>query len=75
MKDGCFLLFDPKTCMFENLPILSRKWNDTYYQLDTVEYKKNDRDKKYLDNLKNSWVYINPWRYVTPGILKGGMPL
>lgn len=52
MKDGCFLLFDPKTCMFENLPILSRKWNDTYYQLDTVEYKKNDRDKKYLDNLK-----------------------
>lgn len=52
MKDGCFLLLDPKTCTFENLPILSRKWNDTYYQLDTVEYKKNDRDKKYLDNLK-----------------------
>lgn len=48
MKDGCFLLFDPKTCMFENLPILSRKWNDTYYQLDTVEYKKNDRDKNIL---------------------------
>lgn len=51
-RGGNFVLLDPKTCTFENLPIFMRKWKDIYFQLDTVEYKKNDRDKTYLDNLK-----------------------
>ena len=44
------MVYDPKTILFEKLP---KDLVSNYYQLDTVEYKKNDKDRDYLLNLKS----------------------
>lgn len=49
--EGLILLWDPKTIDYNNIPIRLKKLIN-YYQLDTVVYEKEDRDKKYLENLK-----------------------
>lgn len=50
--DNNFLIMDPKTTDFNNLPLWVKTARDIYYQLDTVEYEKEDRDEAYLKNLK-----------------------
>lgn len=60
--DGLICVVDPKTFEFDQLRI--KRYTDkfeVYYQLDTVEYVINDRDKWYLENLK---------KFVNSGILE-----
>lgn len=48
-----FIILDPKTLAFENIPSLWKMFSQQfYYQFDTVVYEKEDRDKWYLENLK-----------------------
>lgn len=49
--DGLIFIWDPKTISYSNIP---RNFNEIveYYQLDTVVFEKEERDKAYLDNLK-----------------------
>lgn len=47
LTDGLVVVFDPKTLDFNKVPLLVG-----YYQLDTVEYTKVDRDNWYLTNLR-----------------------
>lgn len=49
--DGLIFIWDPKTIDFKNIPLSLREIS-SYYQLDTVIYEKNNRDRAYLDNLK-----------------------
>lgn len=53
-RNGLVLVFDPKTIDFKDLPSAWRTMfqHQFYYQLDTVEYKKEERDVWYLKNLK-----------------------
>ena len=44
--DGVFLVFDPKTTKHGDTP------GGYYYQLDTVEFGNEEKDKWYLDNLE-----------------------
>jgi DNA polymerase-3 subunit alpha len=50
-KEGLYFVVDPKSMDFESLFPLDLSM-DVFYQLDTVEYVKNDIDKDYLLNLK-----------------------
>lgn len=49
LTEGLIVVLDPKTLDYD-------KWNKyqgvDYYQLDTLEYSKEDRDRWYLNNLK-----------------------
>lgn len=47
LTDGLVVVFDPKTLDFNKVPLLAG-----YYQVDTVEYTKVDRDNWYLTNLR-----------------------
>ena len=49
LKD-VFVVIDPKSIDFDKLDWLVEVMD--YYQLDTVEYVNNSRDKEYLENLK-----------------------
>lgn len=50
-SEGLVLIWDPKTIDFTKIPRKLHKFI-SYYQLDTVEYEKDDRDEYYLKNLK-----------------------
>lgn len=51
--EGLFIILDPKTISYEQAVSSWRLFTkDFYYQLDTVVYEKEERDKEYLDNLK-----------------------
>lgn len=54
-RNGLILVLDPKTVEFNDLPSAWRTMfqHQFYYQLDTVEYNKEERDESYLKNLKN----------------------
>lgn len=51
-KEGLILIYDPKSVDFKLLP--TSVWLDkkSYFQFDSVEYKKDDRDEFYLKNLR-----------------------
>ena len=51
-REGLFIIVDPKTTDYDSLPLQMKRDETLYYQLDTVVYEKEDRDKKYLQNLK-----------------------
>lgn len=53
-RNGLFCILDPKTIRFEDIPVGWRTMfaHQFYYQLDTVVYEKEDRDRWYLENLK-----------------------
>lgn len=46
-REGLFLVIDSKYTKFKNRPTFIK-----YYQLDTVKFKNNNKDKEYLDNLE-----------------------
>lgn len=51
LLEGLFVVIDPKSLDYNKLnPSIKPKID--YYQLDTVEYVNNERDQKYLINLK-----------------------
>lgn len=49
--DGLIFIWDPKTIVYKDIPKNLQELT-SYYQLDTVIYEKNNRDREYLDNLK-----------------------
>lgn len=49
--DGLVFIWDPKTIAYKDIPKNLQELT-SYYQLDTVIYEKNSRDRDYLDNLK-----------------------
>lgn len=49
--DGLVFIWDPKTIAYKDIPKNLQELT-SYYQLDTVIYEKNNRDRDYLDNLK-----------------------
>lgn len=49
--DGLVFIWDPKTIAYKDIPKNFQELT-SYYQLDTVIYEKNNRDRDYLDNLK-----------------------
>lgn len=49
--EGLFIIYDPKTCEFENLPSYIYNNAENYFQFDCCQYVKNERDKSYLLNL------------------------
>lgn len=51
LTEGLSIVVDPKSLRYDDIFPLDMG-NDLYYQLDTVEYESNDRDKEYLLNLK-----------------------
>ena len=53
-NEGLICILDPKSMKFEDIPIGCRKLFEgrLYYELDTVVYEKESRDKEYLENLK-----------------------
>jgi DNA polymerase-3 subunit alpha len=58
--DGLVIVLDPKSLNFEDIPVYGAfdlgAHSNVYFQLDTVEYEMNERDKEYLLNLKK---YVN----------------
>jgi len=52
LLDGLVIVLDPKSLPFDRVGKLARKSIIDYYQLDSVEFENNDRDKEYLENLK-----------------------
>lgn len=48
-----YIVFDPKTIQFEDVPILLRNKPNVFWQVDTVKYTKNDRDTSYLMNFES----------------------
>lgn len=53
LREGLIIILDPKTIEFEDVSKLWKMFSQQfYYQLDTVVYEKEDRDKWYLQNLK-----------------------
>lgn len=52
LLDGLVIIVDPKSLPFDRVGKLARKSIIDYYQLDSVEFSNNDRDKEYLENLK-----------------------
>ena len=48
-----YIVFDPKTIQFEDVPILLKRKPNVFWQVDTVEYTKNDRDTSYLMNFES----------------------
>lgn len=56
LTDGLFIVLDPKSIDYAEVPFIDFMEDldelDVYYQLDSVIYEKEDRDKEYLLNLK-----------------------
>lgn len=50
--EGLIYIYDPKSTAFSQLPTDSWIRPGNYYQLDPVEYNKDDRDETYLKNLR-----------------------
>lgn len=48
-----YIVFDPKTIQFEDVPIFLKSKPNVFWQADTVEYTKNDRDTSYLMNFES----------------------
>lgn len=48
-----YIVFDPKTILFEAVPLLLRNKSNVFWQADTVEYTKHDRDTFYLTNFES----------------------
>ena len=51
-KEGLIFIYDPKTTDFGILPTEIWLNKENYYQLDPIEYKKEERDEAYLKNLR-----------------------
>lgn len=49
--EGLFIIVDPKSLIFEKISKRLKGVID-YFQLDTVEFTNNDKDKEYLENLR-----------------------
>lgn len=47
-----FFVFDPKTIDYTDVPILLRNKHNVFWQADTVEYAKFNRDTEYLTNFE-----------------------
>ena len=47
-----FIVFDPKTIDYADVPILLRSKHNVFWQADTVEYAKFNRDTEYLTNFE-----------------------
>lgn len=47
-----FIVFDPKTIDYADVPILLRNKHNVFWQADTVEYAKFNRDTEYLTNFE-----------------------
>lgn len=47
--EGLIIVFDPKSLPFKYLP----KVKDAYYQVDSIEYERNDRNEIYYKNLQD----------------------
>lgn len=47
-----FIVFDPKTIDYTDVPILLRNKHNVFWQADTVEYAKFNRDTEYLTNFE-----------------------
>lgn len=47
-----FVVFDPKTIDYADVPILLRNKHNVFWQADTVEYAKFNRDTEYLTNFE-----------------------
>lgn len=47
-----FIIFDPKTIDYTDVPILLRNKHNVFWQADTVEYAKFNRDTEYLTNFE-----------------------
>ena len=47
-----FIIFDPKTIDYTDVPILLRSKHNVFWQADTVEYAKFNRDTEYLTNFE-----------------------
>lgn len=47
-----FIVFDPKTIDYTDIPILLRNKHNVFWQADTVEYAKFNRDTEYLTNFE-----------------------
>lgn len=47
-----FIVFDPKTIDYTDVPILLRNKRNVFWQADTVEYAKFNRDTEYLTNFE-----------------------
>lgn len=50
--DDVFIVFDPKTIDYTDVPILLRNKHNVFWQADTVEYAKFNRDTEYLTNFE-----------------------
>ena len=50
--EDVFIVFDPKTINYVNVPILLRNKRNVFWQADTVEYAKFNRDTEYLTNFE-----------------------
>lgn len=50
--EDVFIVFDPKTIDYTDVPILLRNKHNVFWQADTVEYAKFNRDTEYLTNFE-----------------------
>lgn len=50
--EDVFIVFDPKTIDYTDVPILLRNKHNVFWQADTVEYAKFNRDTEYLANFE-----------------------
>lgn len=50
--EDVFIIFDPKTIDYTDVPILLRSKHNVFWQADTVEYAKFNRDTEYLTNFE-----------------------
>lgn len=50
--EDVFIVFDPKTIDYADVPILLRNKHNVFWQADTVEYAKFNRDTEYLTNFE-----------------------
>ena len=50
--EDVFIIFDPKTIDYTDVPILLRNKHNVFWQADTVEYAKFNRDTEYLTNFE-----------------------
>lgn len=49
LREGLIIVIDPKSLQFKDVP---KELMNTYYQLDSVRFDSNERDKTYLLNLQ-----------------------
>lgn len=74
--EDVFIIFDPKTIEYDDVPLILRNRHNVFWQVDTVEYAKANRDTSYLMNFEKFYkskmkpvslcdaYYIEPEYYV-----------